>query len=981
MALQKQVVRMSAEGGLDTKTDDKSVLPTNFLELENIVFTKTGAFSKRNGYEAFTKAVLDADTAISDGSAVTTFKDELLRYSGSKFYSYSPSESSWVDKGDTNLALASEQSIVVNGDRLVAPCHDVYENLACYVYLRDAIITDSIDYIVMDNNTGAIVATGTCGSGSSPSVVANAGKFYIFYTSGSDLLVRSVSISDPSTISSATTVFNNFYYAAEKIGTRIYVVSPSTTTGLNVLYIDSNGTLSSPVAISDALSYDRVAISAEQNTSVRITYGALGGSAVKTILMAQDLNYQIHAPLTMLSGSASVTTLGSVQDPTDVNSSQIYVSNQNAPYTLKRYVVTSSGSISHAATVINQATLQSKPQVYNNKVYFAVCQTSSKLPTSPFRTYFLVSEDGEFMCRYGLDAGTVLGPTLPRLNVESESLAFTGVEAAELQADVSSGNLQVPTVIKKYLANFNQTNNYFDATLGNNLHIAGGIMKMYDGTSVVEHGFLLTPPAPQLVSETTSGGVLFSGTFLYILVYKWIDKWGQVHRSAPSLPLEWTVNSTAKVPTIRLLTLPFTSKSNVELEIYRTEDGGTTFYRKATNFADRVMNDKTVESLTFDDTTPDAELIQGEALYTTGGALENTPASSSKHVSTYKSRVFALLSDGYTLQYSKKRGQNEPVEFAEELKINLDSFGGPGTCTQTLGDHLIIFKQDAIFALSGDGPNSLGEQDDYREPFKLPSDVGCVDANSLVVTPEGLLFKSSKGIYILGNNLAVAYIGAAVEAYNDLTITSATLIPGTNEVRFTTDSDRALVYDYYHKRWTTFTNINAVDATVFDGAYTFIRSNGDVMSETANAFSDAGSYIRTKLVSSWLQLAGIQGFQRFYKLLLLGSYKSAHKLRVKFAYDFNPAWLQETYIDAEALMDPTSYGDGVYGDSLYGGEFPLYQFRIYPERQKCQSFKFCIEDFQTSETGESLSLSNFAAEVGLKTSAYKKAANRSFGAS
>ena len=80
--------------------------------------------------------------------------------------------------------------------------------------------------------------------------------------------------------------------------------------------------------------------------------------------------------------------------------------------------------------------------------------------------------------------------------------------------------------------------------------------------------------------------------------------------------------------------------------------------------------------------------------------------------------------------------------------------------------------------------------------------------------PEGLMFKSSKGIYLLSRALELKYIGADVEAYNAFDVTSAQLIPTVYEVRFTLTNGVCLVHDYYVDQWSVYTNIAAVDATM-----------------------------------------------------------------------------------------------------------------------------------------------------------------------
>jgi hypothetical protein len=981
MALQKQVVRMSAQGGLDTKTDEKNVLPTNFLELENVRFTKTNSFSKRYGYLAYPDSILESTERITNGQAATTFKNELLCYSDTTLYSYSASEEKWASKGVTSFAIGTTESIATNGDRLIQPNHSSYSGLTCYVWERTTLNSSApseiVEYRFVDEETGAVVYTGEIENATLPQVVAVSGRYFIFYHDSGAIHYRVINFSTPSEISAATSVLTvpTPNYITDKIGNRAYVAAPGAT-GLLATYITTSGSVATPITIADAGTYAYISIAAEQTNSVRFVYGQSSTGSVKTILYGADLNVVLHSAVTLAS-SVQCTYVGSVQDPSDVDKSQIYYQlNTSAPYLLKRAVVTSSGTTESNATLMYQAKLQSRPQAINGIVHFAICKDSTFLtsgpPFSPYRTIYLANEEGELISKFCEDSAVIgIVGGLPKLVLNGEKLEFCVAEIAEIQTNLSTGTVLVPTVIRKLVSDFSSLNNHFDATLGDNLHIAGGIMKMYDGATVVEHGFLETPATPVLDSESTLGAVLPDGTYQYVAVYAWIDKWGQIHRSRPSLPLSYEVTGGPKLPTISVQTLAFTKKDDVEIEIYRTEANGTTFYKWSYSYLDRIKNNKTVESIDFSDTTADAELLaseRAEFLYTEGGILENSSADSCKFTSTYKGRLMNLLSDGYTIQYSKKREQNGPVEFASELKITLDEAGGPGTCTAALDDNFIIFKERAIFAMSGEGPNALGEQDDFRQPQLITSDCGCVDPNSVVATPEGLMFKSSKGIQILTRGLQVIYIGAPVEAYNDSTITSATLLSSTNEVRFTTNSDKLLMYDYQHKFWSTHTNINAVDATVYDGQYVYLRENGQLMRETPDLYSDNGSYIKMKLVSAWVQLAGIQGVQRLYKLLLLGSFKSAHSLKVKFAYDFNPAWLHEATVNAGALLSNPSYGeDDTYGDSdVYGGEFPLYQFDVRPKIQRCEAFKFSIEDFKTDGNGEAFSLSNMAVEIGVK---------------
>ena len=107
-------------------------------------------------------------------------------------------------------------------------------------------------------------------------------------------------------------------------------------------------------------------------------------------------------------------------------------------------------------------------------------------------------------------------------------------------------------------------------------------------------------------------------------------------------------------------------------------------------------------------------------------------------------------------------------------------------------------------------------------------------------------------------------------------------------------------------------------------------------------------------------MAGLQGYERFYKVLVIGHYKSPHNLTFNAFFDFDEDSFQETVIPVET--DP-----GVY------------QYRIFLSRQKCESIRFSLEDSELSPLGEGFYLSAIAFEVGIKKGLNKMAAAVSYG--
>jgi hypothetical protein len=450
------------------------------------------------------------------------------------------------------------------------------------------------------------------------------------------------------------------------------------------------------------------------------------------------------------------------------------------------------------------------------------------------------------------------------------------------------------------------------------------------------------------------------------------------------LPLTVTLSGggSTQVATITIPTLRLTDKENVAIELYRTEDDGTSYY-KVTNDLSPLMNDTSVDSVNFTDTLSDTSLIAKEALYTTGGVYENVQAPASFQVATYNGDRLAVVGEqANRVYFSKQVTEGFPVEFTDLIYRDTDQVGGPITMIKAMSDKLIATSEDCTYYAAGEGPDNRGQNDTLSNFEDVAGDIGCTEPASAVLTSNGLYYKSRKGIYVLTGNLSLSYIGARVEEYNSSTITSAKVVGQLNQIRFTLSESRALVYNYNLDRWATFENHGARSAEVVGNDYFYLREDGTPYKENRTKFADGSSPIKFRIETGWLSLTGLQGFQRAYKALLLGDFKSAHKLRIKVAYDFKEAWVHEVLINPTDFINDSTYGDdSPYGSgSPYGGDGNLYQMRVDFKQQRCQSIKLLIEDAQT-EAGEGLSLSGITIEVGAKAGVQRVPTANQYGTS
>lgn len=429
---------------------------------------------------------------------------------------------------------------------------------------------------------------------------------------------------------------------------------------------------------------------------------------------------------------------------------------------------------------------------------------------------------------------------------------------------------------------------------------------------------------------------------------------------------------------IYVTNLSLTLKKEVSIALYATTTDGTVFYRTS-SIAYPVVNSTTDYEQFLVDNLSDFALQGNEQLYTTGGELENIAPPAPSAIQFYKNRIVLIPKDNpLTEWYSKQSIAGFGLEFNDEFLFNVNAPDGQLVASGFLDEKLILFKENSIYYVVGEGPNPTGTQNDFSSTQLINSDAGCAEKRSLVNIPMGLMFKSKKGIYILNRSFGVEYIGDDVEAYNSNNIIAAKLLSAQNLVCFHLDNGVVLVYDYYHKQWSTKNNVSgcldANDAEIVQGIYSFLTADGTLKQETAGQFADTmlisgtetPTYIPISFDTGWLSFADVEAYQRIWKMILMGNYISNHNLSVQIYYDFN-----ESYFDTVTIND-------VFSTPPPG----IYQYRVFMPRQKCTSMRFKITEVQYQTTiGEGLSLSSMTLEVGKKRGLNKIGDTNSYGGS
>jgi len=973
MALQKQAVQISLSGGIDTKSDEKLVLPANLTELENGVFNKGSTITKRNGYTALSKDVINSVDSLTSGDSITSFEDELFLTSSNKFYSFAPNRNAWLDRGSFKSLLPSLSNIIRNNAEQTTPDVTVHRNIALFAWEDDR---GGIRVTVIDLKNNVFLASDIAlhATATNPRCINIGSSMFVLYANGSTLSGQKFNLTTllfEASFNVATDLnFSKLYSIVKRGDESVFAYSMSSSNDIKVGYLLETGLIATTL---DSLS-NAVTINGDTPTECLEVIANAANDKFYISYFKPSVGLRLFSLNSNLTTDLSARTIDSTSSPIVNVVTQVFDSSgdlnffyeMNATNTYNRFIKTNKVTIADSTTgsasvVKNSVGLASKAFLDGTVIYMNVVHDSDLQST-----FYTMQGTGLLSAKYlqGEAGGVNTKKILPSV-IEKESGVWESVNTIKTELVSDNNNVYTKTGLSRVTLDLN-TVEINSEELGGNLHVYRGFLNMYDGTNIVEHGFHLYPE--NITGALgTSGGFMSDGIYNYKVIYSWTDHKGYLHYSATSVILTKTLGAESSIQKITLTvpTLRLTEKTDVKIQVFRTEAGKSTLYY----FTKEIDNDPDVNTVDIADTNSDVSLIYNQFLYTNGGILDNIAPPSGSIIGLFKNRVFLVSGeDSKTIYYSKGRSKGLPVEFNETLRITISS-ADRITAFQEMDGKLFIFEKSKIYVLTGDGPTNTGEQDTFSKPQLVTSDVGCDNTNSIVVTPKGLMFQTTKGIYLLDRSLQTFYIGSPVESFNSKTIKGATLVQDGNQVRFLTDDDITLVYDYYFDKWSTFTNHSGNGSTIWQGAYVYLRDDGEVYQETADKYLDNSRSIVMKLTTAWINLDQLQGFQRVYKTAVLGDYKTSHILVCQIAYDYEEFFNEEHTFDFATAKNLNSFGDGTpYGNGIYGGDSDgVYQFRIEHGKQKCQSFRIRFFDSMPTFTDQSYSISVMQSIVGLKT--------------
>jgi hypothetical protein len=1005
--LQKQTIDVAFAEGLDTKTDPKRVQIGKFVKLENTIFTKGGLLKKRNGFRKLTSL------PSTDYSYLTTFNENLTAV-GQNIAAYNSAGGKWISKGNIQpLSLSTLPVIRNNLNQTACDVCVASDGTACAVYLESDGSATTNKYVVFDSITGqnisapAVipVASGTVSGGMRCFVLGN--NFIIVFTNTitatAHLQYIAVNIRNPATVSANTDIASSYIAATTLswdgyvVGNNLYIAYNTTSGGqaIKVTYLSRTLALASAVTFAAKIATMVSVTSDNTNPASPVIYVSFYdsvGSTGYTLAVDQNL-HTVLAATQIISTGTYLNLITAAQNGVctifgEVSNNYSYDAAIPSHFINKITVTLSGAVVSSPAVSIRSVGLASKAFIVSGVIYYLSAYQS------PYQsTYFLINGSSSTAAAPVISAklayengGGYLTKGLPSATL-SDTTAYIGylfkdlVQAVNKNTNVSSGT-QVNGIFSQTGINvgrFDISSNGLDtAEIGNDLHLSGGFLWMYDGYLPREHGFFLYPDSCEVTTATGSGG-LIAQVYYYQITYEWTDNQGNSFKSAPSIPISQTTTTASSTNTLKIPTLRLTMKTAnpVKIVVYRWSTAQQNYYQ-VTSITQPTLNSTTADSISYADASSDATILGNNLLYTTGGVIENIAAPATNLLTLFDTRLWLVdAEDKNLLWFSKQVIEATPVEMSDLLTVYVppttatQGSTGPITSIAPMDDKLIIGKANAFYYINGSGPDNTGANNQYSNPIFITATVGCDNQKSIVLIPQGLMFQSDKGIWLLDRGLNTSYIGAPVEDFTTgATVLSAVNVPETNQVRFTLDSGITLMYDYFYGQWSVFVGVAALSSCIFQGLHTFINSYGASYQESPGSYLDGSNPVLMSFKTGPLRLGELQGYQRAYFFYLLGTYFSPHKLLMNVYRDYNENPTQSVLLSPGNYSPP--YGsDTFYGQSTpYGGPSNLEDERVFFETQRCMAFAIEMKEvfdptFGTI-AGEGLNLSGLQLVIGAK---------------
>jgi len=942
-----QTLPIALSGGLSQRGNQQTTNPPSVGVLRDAEFDDIGGLRTRKPFAAMSNAIVGGGT-ITNGRRLIANGDELVLLTADSLYSWSPQQNGWVLR-DEHLAVAVDETDVfaVNDDQ--SDCDRAQlGNVIVYAYKTAGGVNSALYVAARDATTGTTILSPTNVhfpfAGSVPRLIALQTRILMLWTEGANNSLTVLSI-DPANVSGSlvaptfiVNTFANDYDVVKVPNADQAVVAYRKVSAYEVKRLSAAGatlatgtkarTCDGPIAISIEPTSTNAQIIRANGTNIQ--GDVLSVSTFADVTINQAIGTVAGTPVSNITcAHQSVQTSGAYRCYV------FWVQNESAGagtiwQSYSNWVDTA-GTIGTAGIFIRQLALASRAFDHAGRTYawfvFAVATTSSAAAfgkTQSQNVNLLYRDDGVLIaqCLAGRAAGFIspksVLPGITALDANTYAFCATTRRIVNLGDGGKDYSARAPCDVGFV---FDDDRARAWSRIGKTLYLGGSIVQQYDGIRIVEVGFLVVPYSPGVAIGPNSGAIA-DGTYAYKWTWRWTNAQGEVDRSSSPTVVTEIVFGHSGLGTVDLSvnSLMTTKKTvyPVTAEAWRTATTPTAdspFYlvtsqdpnvTTGTNF---YVPNHTTDQLLPSTGTPMRDALADSALGIrqghpeNGGVLENLAPPPGSIMIANESRLFVAGIPEFPdeVWYSKQRTDGCVVAFNDSLRMLIPPEGGDITAMAIAHETLYVFRETALYSMPGDGFTNAGGGQNFGPNRQLSRDVGAVSQRSIAVGPFGVLFKSSKGWYVVDKSESVKYVGGDVSDYDAETVAAVHVVKAQHQARIVLSSTRMLVWDYLVDRWAEWTVADGIDAAIWLGQYVYLTSTGPKI-EAAVSGANYGIDMET----AWIKLNDLQGSGRIRRALILGEWLSGVHVRVRTAYDYEAdgagGWL---YRD-DAIMTPNN---------------------------------------------------------------------------
>lgn len=510
---------------------------------------------------------------------------------------------------------------------------------------------------------------------------------------------------------------------------------------------------------------------------------------------------------------------------------------------------------------------------------------------------------------------------------------------------------------------FNDLKRWQHAEIDDLTVVASALPYAYDGERAHECGYVFRPVIQTAVKVNAgTGGFPANTVVTYKTVYEWEDFVGRRWFSDTSYPAQVSMDASSGDVTLTIrppwLTVKpegsFDFTARVKVNVYRsTQDAPEEFELLSTTTHMIWGGGGAYDNALITLTDAGVNLSTTERAYIFGGELDNYVAPSCRSLIQHRDRLFAINLEDNSLWYTKPFNRGRGIEWS---RFQTKALPQKGVALASIEGSLLVFTNKSILVLEGPGPSSTGIPPDAFSRFSvLSQDQGCSEVNAAWRTPRGVVFRSHQGLWLVTPQLAIIYIGAAVQdAMQNVTY----FIDGQLDERLgclrllarvsivaSAEIFRTFVYWYDTDRW----SIDTCDDTIAGTQYSTLFLSGQYYAATAlgvrkrsdSRFLDGNESSSTAVYQAVVQTG-------WYRFDSMASFKRLWRVLPSFRLPA-PSNSQHLNVTVETNQNSSTFGflPATYDSALTAFDGSL---RLHVKYQKGQRYRITLAESLTHNT-------------------------------